>query len=47
MGPYFERVISPTQIKHMGADPDLDPIRDDPRFKQMLAAAKQRLGLPA
>ena len=43
--PYFERVVSPTQIKHMGADPDLDPIRDDPRFKEMLLAAKQRLGI--
>jgi adenylate cyclase len=43
--PYFEGVISPTQIKHMTADPDLDPIRDDPRFKEMLAAAKQRLGI--
>jgi adenylate cyclase len=41
--PYFERVISPTQIKHMGADPDLDTIREDPRFKEMLSAAKQRL----
>jgi adenylate cyclase len=47
MGPYFERVISPTQIKHMSVDPDLDPIRDDPRFQQMLSAAKQRLGLSA
>ena len=47
LGPYFEGVVSPTQIKHMGADPDLDPIRDDERFKTMLAAAKQRLGLSA
>jgi adenylate cyclase len=43
--PYFERVISPTQIKHMMADPDLDSIRDDPRFTEMLASAKQRLGI--
>jgi adenylate cyclase len=47
MGPYLEGVVSPTQIKHLGADPDLDSIRDDPRFKAMLAAAKQRLGLTA
>jgi adenylate cyclase len=47
LGPYFEGVVSPTQIKHMGADPDLDPIRDDPRFKTMLAGAKARLGLPS
>ena len=45
LGPYFEQIVSPTQIKHLDADPDLDPIRDDPRFKEMLAAAKQRLGM--
>ena len=45
--PYFEGVVSPTQIKHVDADPDMDPLRDDPRFKSMLAAAKQRLGLAA
>ena len=45
LGPYFERVVSPTQIKHMDADPDLDPIRDDARFDKMLSAAKQRLGM--
>ena len=45
--PYFERVVSPTQIKHMMADPDLDTIRGDPRFMDMLASAKQRLGMQA
>lgn len=45
LGPYFERVVSPTQIKHMDADPDLNPIRDDARFKAMLSSAKQRLGI--
>jgi adenylate cyclase len=45
LGPYFERVVSPTQIKHMGADPDLDPIRDNPRFHTMISAAKSRLGI--
>jgi adenylate cyclase len=30
-------------IKHAKADPDLDAIRDDPRFKTMLAAAEARL----
>ena len=40
---YFELTSSTTEIRHAEADPDLDPIRDDPRFKQMLAAAKKRL----
>ena len=44
LGPYFEQTI-PNRIKHLEADPDMDPIRDDPRFKDMLAAAKQRLGM--
>ena len=30
-------------IKHAKVDPDLDRIRDDPRFKEMLAAAERRL----
>jgi adenylate cyclase len=42
LGPYFERV-SVSELKHCGADPDMDPIRDDPRFKQMAAAARERL----
>jgi adenylate cyclase len=46
LGPYFEQTI-PNRIKHLEADPDMDPIRDDPRFKTMLAAAKQRLGMAA
>ena len=41
--PYFELTSSTTEIRHAEADPDLDPIRDDPRFKQMLAAATKRL----
>jgi len=44
LGPYFEHAI-PDRIKHVEADPDMDPIRDDPRFKAMMSAAKQRLGL--
>jgi len=41
--PYFELTSSTTEIRHADVDPDLDPIRDDPRFKQMLATAKRRL----
>jgi adenylate cyclase len=43
--PYFERTSSTTEIRHLEADPDLDPIRSDPRFVKMLASAKERLGL--
>ncbi len=45
VAPYFERVVSTTQIRHVDADPDLDPLRGDPRFKEMMAGAKQRLGI--
>jgi len=31
-------------INHAKVDPDLDCIRDDPRFKEMLEAAERRLG---
>jgi adenylate cyclase len=44
--PYFELTSSTTEIRHAEADPDLDKIRDDPRFKQMLAASKKRLQIP-
>jgi adenylate cyclase len=42
---YFERLESPGNILHAEIDPDMDPIRDDPRFVQMIAAAKKRLGM--
>ena len=35
------------KIKHVEADPDMDSIRDDPRFKAMMSGAKQRLGVTA
>jgi adenylate cyclase len=43
--PYFECTSSTTEIRHVEADPDLDSIRNDPRFQDMLASAKQRLGM--
>jgi adenylate cyclase len=45
LGPYFQRTSSTTEIRHLEVDPDLDSIRADPRFKAMLARAKQRLGM--
>jgi adenylate cyclase len=42
---FFERVGSPIHVKHLEVDPDLNAIRDLPRFKEMLAAAKDRLGI--
>ena len=43
--PYFENTSSTTEIRHLEVDPDLDPIRDDPRFQNMLEQAKKRLGM--
>jgi adenylate cyclase len=41
LGPYFERV-SVSELKHSDVDPDLDPLRGQPRFEQMVASAKAR-----
>jgi adenylate cyclase len=43
--PFFERINSTVWMRHVDADPDLDPIRNDPRFKNAIAAAKKRLGM--
>jgi adenylate cyclase len=43
--PFFERMNSTTLIRHLEADPDLDSIREDPRFQDMLTQAKTRLGM--
>jgi adenylate cyclase len=45
--PFFERLNSRTLMRHLEVDPDLDPVRKLPRFKEMLAAAKKRLGMEA
>jgi adenylate cyclase len=34
-----------TTIRIAGTDPDLDPLRDDPRFEALLKGARDRLGL--
>jgi adenylate cyclase len=40
--PVFERMTS-DWLEHVRVDPDLDPVRDDPRFRAMFAAAEARL----
>jgi adenylate cyclase len=43
LGPRFER-MGIEVLNWVKSDPDLDPVRDHPRFKAMLAAAEARLG---
>jgi adenylate cyclase len=42
LGPAFEK-LGAGLVNHAKIDPDLDCIRDDPRFKAMLEAAERRL----
>jgi adenylate cyclase len=42
LAPVFE-TLAMGFLNHAKADPDLDPLRDDPRFKAMVAAAETRL----
>ena len=43
--PYFRTTLGVTHIRHAEVDPDLDGLREDPRFKQMLVDARKRLGM--
>jgi len=43
--PYFESATGASQIAHAEADPDLDTLRENRTFKEMLSAAKQRIGM--
>lgn len=45
--PYFDTVNTASQIKHTEVDPDFIRVRDTPRFQDMLAATKMRLGIVA
>jgi adenylate cyclase len=41
--PFFEKIKSLSHLSHSDVDPDLDYVRDDPRFQKMVSAAKARL----
>jgi len=43
--PLFRTTTGVTHVRHAEADPDLDPLRDDPRFKQMIDQVRERLGM--
>ncbi|WP_265570201.1 TIR domain-containing protein [Sphingomicrobium nitratireducens] len=43
---FFAR-IGPESLQHCDADPDMNKLRDHPRFKELMAAAKARTGVAA
>ena len=43
--PYFDLVMSPIHVKHLEADPDMNTLRDHPRFKEMLEQTRRRLSV--
>jgi len=42
LGPAFEK-MGAGLINHAKIDPDMNALREDPRFKAMLAAAEKRV----
>ena len=44
---FFERLDSPAFLRHAAIDPDLDAVRELPRFKNMVDAAHARLQIAA
>jgi adenylate cyclase len=45
LGPFFQKIQSHSHISHADVDPDLNPLRNDPRFQKMVEDAKDRLGM--
>jgi adenylate cyclase len=43
--PYFSTTLGVTHIRHAEVDPDLNGVRNDSRFKQMLDEARERLAM--
>jgi adenylate cyclase len=43
--PYFRTTLGVAHIRHAEVDPDLDPLRNDPRFQKMLTDARDRLSI--
>jgi adenylate cyclase len=44
LGPFLN-AASRTQLGHCDVDPDIDPIRTHPRFVELRAKARARLGI--
>jgi adenylate cyclase len=42
LAPYLEGA-SASELEHLTIDPDMDPVRDDPRFKALIAKTQARL----
>ncbi len=45
LGLFFDKIRSLSHVSHSEVDPDLDPLRNDPRFQKMVSDAKARLAV--